>query len=285
MGTTTKELEETQTKDSAVLHIGAVLPNLRSNFLSRLMNALILQAEQNRCRVQIALHDKDPQQEYRLIRRMAAERPDALLLCPINQGARFEQFLKRLAIPTAAVGNYISPDFPFISSDEKQAAVDAVALLAAKGYRKLVFVCPQLAVRAHENIHTHEQRTYGFIEATHKQNLEAIIVGTADFLTELDMVLQNGGPRTAILASGDTCALQVMQHLQKKGLRVPADIGVMGFGNIDALQYIHPSLATVSRDLEAAGRASADVLQALMENRPAAAETLLPCHVIDGGTL
>lgn len=282
---TTNELDEKQTPDSTMIHIGAVIPNLRSNFLSRLMNAAILQAEQHNCCIQIALHEKDPEMEYQLIRRMVADKVSALLLCPINQGTRFEEFLKSLPIPVATVGNYISSDFPFLSSDEKQAAIDAVGLLVSKGYQKIIFVCPQLAIRAHENIQTHEQRTYGFIEATHKQNIEAILIGTKNFLDELDMVLKNEGPRTAILASGDACALQIMQHLLKKSLRIPGDVGVMGFGNIDCLQYIHPSLATVSRNLEDAGQAAANLLLDLIHGRPSTPETLLACQVIDGDSI
>lgn len=286
MGTTTNELEGTQASaENPIIHIGAVIPNLRSNYLSRLLNAAVLQAEQHNCRISVALHNKDPKEELRLIRSMVADGVRALLLCPINQGTKFEMFLKDLPIPTVTVGNYISADFPFISSDEKQAAIDAVSLLVSKGYQKLIFVCPQLSVREHENIHTHEQRTYGFIDATHKKNVEAIIVSSSGYLEELDMVLKNEAPRTAVLASGDTRALQIMQHLLKKGMRIPQDIGVMGFGNIDCLQYIHPSLATVSRDLEEAGQAAADILLNIINGSPAPAETLLPCKALDGGSI
>lgn len=64
MGTTTNELEGTQASaENPIIHIGAVIPNLRSNYLSRLLNAAVLQAEQHNCRISVALHNKDPKEE------------------------------------------------------------------------------------------------------------------------------------------------------------------------------------------------------------------------------
>ena len=41
-----------------------------------------------------------------------------------------------------------------------------------------------------------------------------------------------------------------MKYLKEKGLRAPADYGIVGFDNVDTLKYITPQLVTVSNKVD-----------------------------------
>jgi len=58
-------------------------------------------------------------------------------------------------------------------------------------------------------------------------------------------LIDSGAPFDAVFALNDTLALGAMYALQRRGLRIPEDVAVIGFDNIDDGAYSTPSLSTV----------------------------------------
>src|SRR5690606_22481884 len=75
--------------------------------------------------------------------------------------------------------------------------------------------------------------------------------------------------RTAIMCSCDAYALEVLHYLrEERKLRVPEDVGLIGFDHIDVLKYVHPKLTTVEYHIEEMGRAAVTrLLQKLVGSR------------------
>jgi LacI family transcriptional regulator len=65
-------------------------------------------------------------------------------------------------------------------------------------------------------------------------------------------------PPTAIFASSDTQALGVIEAAEAEGVRVPSELSVVGFDDIDVAQYV--GLTTIQQPLEASGRLAAELL-------------------------
>jgi DNA-binding LacI/PurR family transcriptional regulator len=65
---------------------------------------------------------------------------------------------------------------------------------------------------------------------------------------------------TAILCGNDTMALGVLRALIERGLRVPADVSVVGFDDIPDASYYVPPLTTVQQDFGEVGRQALDAL-------------------------
>ena len=60
--------------------------------------------------------------------------------------------------------------------------------------------------------------------------------------------------KTAVFAANDQIALGVMSALTQRGLRVPDDVGVVGFDNIPESVFFTPPLSTVTQDFAALGQ-------------------------------
>ncbi|HEU4323668.1 MAG TPA: LacI family DNA-binding transcriptional regulator [Roseiflexaceae bacterium] len=73
-------------------------------------------------------------------------------------------------------------------------------------------------------------------------------------------------PPTAIFASSDTQAMGVLKAARERGLRVPHDLAVIGFDDIDIADYI--GLTTIRQHLEESGRVAVDLLLARLEGSP-----------------
>lgn len=62
------------------------------------------------------------------------------------------------------------------------------------------------------------------------------------------------------VCTSDVMALSVMGTLSESGLRVPNDVGVVGYDDIGLARYCSPSLTTIRQDIHAAGRALVESL-------------------------
>ena len=67
-------------------------------------------------------------------------------------------------------------------------------------------------------------------------------------------------PPTAVFASADILAIGLMQGLSDAGIRVPADVSVIGFDDLAAGQYVTPRLTTIAQDFAAKSAAVCSLL-------------------------
>ena len=119
-----------------------------------------------------------------------------------------------------------------------------------------------------------------------------------EYLKQVEKLAQDG-IRTAFACTADDFALDIMKYLKEKGLRAPADYGIVGFDNVDTLKYITPQLVTVSNKVDAVAKAAVQMLFALInagqeqaDEKPQVAEQeaqrrvqILPHELIEGETL
>ncbi len=72
-----------------------------------------------------------------------------------------------------------------------------------------------------------------------------------------------------IFCVSDSPAFGVLTALRERGVRVPSDVGVAGFGNFEVSRYSVPSISTVKVDPAEVGRVAAElVVRLLSEDEP-----------------
>ena len=128
----------------------------------------------------------------------------------------------------------------------------------------------------------------GCMEAiqSHSSATELIIIQEKDYINAIS-TLPLDQQKTAIMCTCDIHALEVLHYLQNvRSLRVPEDVGVMGFDDIDVLKYVQPQLATVNYDIEDMGIKAVDyLLRQINEPNAVKPEKLLAYSLIAGKSL
>jgi DNA-binding LacI/PurR family transcriptional regulator len=80
-------------------------------------------------------------------------------------------------------------------------------------------------------------------------------------------LLRRGRPFTALFAYNDNSAIAAVRVFQDAGLRVPEDISVIGFDDIQPAAYTNPALTTVRQPLEKMGEIAAATILDRIEGR------------------
>jgi LacI family transcriptional regulator, xylobiose transport system transcriptional regulator len=81
-------------------------------------------------------------------------------------------------------------------------------------------------------------------------------------------LLRNADPPTAVFAADDLLALGLYEAAREAGVRIPDDLSVVGFDDIEPAVWCGPPLTTVRQPLAEMGAAAADLVLTLATGRP-----------------
>ncbi|NHT18438.1 LacI family transcriptional regulator [Cellulomonas sp. IC4_254] len=161
-----------------------------------------------------------------------------------------------------------------VRSDDRAGGRLAGAHLAGLGHRGLLLCGP---VDGASRVVA--ERLAGFREAAADAGLPADAVRVAHARTTYDEGVALGprladdvraGTVTAVLATADVLAAGVVRGLTDAGLRVPADVSVLGYDDAELARQVTPRLSTVAQDTAGKGRLAAELLLGLVTGEDAA---------------
>lgn len=185
-------------------------------------------------------------------------------------------------IPTVIL-DYVSPLAHTISSDNETGARLAVEYLAALGHRRIAHISGD------EHTAPGRSRISGYRMAMKQQGLEVnadyTVIGAMYTLESgygaMLKLLQLEERPTAVFVSGDLMALGAVRAAKDQGLRVPEDVSVMGYDDVELAGYVTPALTTVRQDTELLGSRAAELLLAAIEGGSGEkAAVVLPVEVV-----
>ncbi|MEM7694145.1 MAG: LacI family DNA-binding transcriptional regulator [Pseudomonadota bacterium] len=157
--------------------------------------------------------------------------------------------------------------FPVLASDNADGARQAVRHLNALGHTKIAHI-----TGPEGNVLTAARREGMVTERTRLS-----CAARADWILRGDFSLKSGHEAaqkilamderpTAVFCSADMVAFGLIAGLHAGGLRVPDDISVIGFDDIEMSEFYVPALTTIRQDRLRLGRRAATLLRAALEN-------------------
>lgn len=266
--------------------IGVVVFDVYSRFFGQLVQAIEFRTKELGYFVYLTLTDKDPGVEKQCIEHLNSRKVDGIILFPINKGIPFEKSLRSMTIPVVTIVNKVGKNLDNIGINDKAAIFDSVKFLKEKGHNRIIYVTTLMEAKEHSNMYAVEQRLEGFISACTQLGIPESknnVIAVKGYTEAVFEKLQLKNPPTAILCSNDFYALEVMRYLKLKKYKIPEDVSIMGFDNIDALRYIEPGLTTIDYPIEELGVRAVDLLVARLENQKTKAhqEVVLEYNLIE----
>jgi DNA-binding LacI/PurR family transcriptional regulator len=244
--------------------IGLAVPELSLPYFGELADAVIEAAEQHGLTVMIEQTGADRERELTVINRPRGHLVDGLLYSPLGLGQEDIGHLNTSA-PMVLLGERIfhSP-VDHVMIDNVAGTKAAVEHLLELGRRRIAV----LGTHPGEKVGTAAIRYDAYAEALTDHGVPvpeelAFNAGKWHRSTGAEAtqaLLASGRKFDAVLALNDTLALGAIRTLTKHGLRIPDDVAVAGFDNIDEAQYSTPTLTTVDPGRTQIARTAVDLL-------------------------
>ena len=170
-------------------------------------------------------------------------------------------------------------DAPTVDVDNVGAARVATEHLIARGRTRIA------TVAGRQDMPAGIDRLRGFQEAMTAAGLDPTLVEVGDFspasgADAMRALLARGEPIDGVFAASDRMAAGVYTALRERGLRVPEDVGVVGFDDDYLAESAVPPLTTVRQPNQEFGRAMAEVLLRLVAGEAADPLTLVPTTLV-----
>ncbi len=251
--------------------IALALPELSLSYFAELADAVIAAAEKRGHTVTIEHTGGDRARELDVLRSPRRKLSDGLIFSPLGMG-QDDVHLTAVEYPLVLLGERIfgSPA-DHVTMKNVEAGRAATEHLIAQGRRRIA------VVGAHDGevIGSAGLRLRGYREALDAAGIEfdpALIAYTelwhrANGATSMRELLASGVRFDAVFGLNDTLALGAMRVLQEAGLRVPADVAVVGFDDLDEAQYSLPSLTTIDPGREQIADTAVQLLLDRVEQR------------------
>ena len=264
--------------------IALTLPEMASAYSAELAQWFVELARDRGWTVQLDQTGNDPARERELVSRARAHLVDGLVLNPISLSGSVLASAEGLP-PTVVIGEVEPEHVDQVHVDSRAAAEQVTAHLVSLGHRRIAIVGAALAEAATA---TSELREAGYAAGLAAAGIEpdpslrvplpswttsAAAAGFADWLDTHPLP-------DAVFAFTDSIAFGVLHVLAARGVRVPEQVSVIGFDDVDGAAYAIPALSTVSFDRRAFATAALDLLTRRIEDREAPPETVVIPHRI-----
>lgn len=196
-----------------------------------------------------------------------------------------DEELRQLAedgFPIVLQGALEGVHLPSVDVDNRAAAARAVEHLTALGHRQIACITnAPLAYTAAAD------RLSGYRDALAAAAIEVderlIVEGDFDSTSgerAMRGLLALDDPPTAVFAASDVVAFGVLSALREAGLRVPADISVVGFDDIALAAYADPPMTTIHTPAFDLGEMAGRIVLDLVGGRTVRTRTVLPTELV-----
>jgi LacI family transcriptional regulator len=250
--------------------LGVVIPDLENSFFAYATDSIIDAAAERNYNVFVTVSRERQQSEILNIQKLIGMRVDGLLVCvsqQTNDPSIFHQ-IKHLNIPLVFFDRKCEGvDFPTITFDDRNGAAIALDKIIKEGYTKIAHFA------GYSTVSVGKERCLGYKHALKKNGIETnpewIIEGgfeIADGYSAFMKLYNTIELPEIIFTVNDRVALGVYKAMGEVGLRIPDDIGVLGFGFSDTAQTFSPSLSIISQNPRRVGGAAAKLLIELITN-------------------
>ena len=244
--------------------LGLIVPDLADSFFATYANAVQETAWKAGYMVLMAASAHSDEVERREVEIMIQRQIAGLLVTPV--ASRNEHFAKarREGIPIVSFDRPMERmNADALLVDNRAAATRVTEHLIEHGHRNI------LCLAEDEKIFTLTERVCGYSEVMRRAGLPVRIglVGSisGSVSDQLDIALASAPAPTAIFATRNVIAIESLRQLQKRSMRMPEKMALVGFDDFDAAALVRPRITVVRQPIAELGRTAAAMLLARIE--------------------
>lgn len=250
--------------------VAAIVPSIVTSMFSEAVEALSDRLSEAGYEVLLGQAGFQNSREDKLVAAVLGRKPDAIFLTGITHSPQVRQQLLAARIPVVETWDLTPTPIDMVIGFSHEKVGRAVArFLKDKGYRRFAVISAE-DERA-------RQRRDGFLAGLAENGIGGQVdmetveaPGTLELGRQaLSRLIGRGCGPDVVFGTSDPLAQGILTEARVRGLRVPRDIAVMGFGDFASSAHIHPALTTVHFDRRRIGHLAAEAILSELEGHPA----------------
>lgn len=265
--------------------IGIVVPLINRHFFSSVISGVEDIAFKAGYNVVISQSNDLAAKEISIVQSMFSNRVDGLIISIAMQSTNFDhlKLFRRKHIPLVFFDRAVPEiETDKIVVDDFAGAFKVTQHLIDQGYKRIAHLAgPQ-------NLTTYLDRKNGYIEALRANEItfdESLInvstLTSEDGVPAIEKLMSLPNPPDAVFCGNDTTALSIMMYLRDKGIRIPEEVGIVGFSNEPFSKVVSPSISTIIQPGFAMGQKAAELIISKIENKDRNFQTItLPTELV-----
>jgi len=244
--------------------LGVVVPDIENTYFSLAIDAMIDTVTEQGYHNILMVSRENEALEKENIRTLLGMRVAGLLVSVSQTTSNCDIFdtVKKMEVPLVFFGREIEGlGFSSVVFDDRKAAVDAMDYVFGLGYRKIAHFA------GYSTISIGRERCAGYIQALEKHGVPVsrdwIIEGgfdQKDGYESFQRLHRSNELPEVIFTVNDLVALGVYRAAKEIGLRIPEDLGIIGFGHSALAMTMIPQLTIINQNPRLIGRQAIDLL-------------------------
>ncbi|KON88703.1 LacI family transcriptional regulator [Sporosarcina globispora] len=265
--------------------IGVLFPKLSSSLVTDLLDGIEKAAGISGSSVIVCHTEYNGEKTLKYLQLLSEKRVDGIIFASEVLREEYYQFLKKSNIPIILLSTE-SPSFsiPHVKVNDFHAAYSAASYLIEKGHKNIGMISGNK-----EDMIAGKPRIEGFQKAladAHIPLSEENVVYKKGFsfpdgVEGLKELLKQFPSVTALFAASDEIAIGALSAAYHLGIKVPDELSIIGYDNLNIASMSIPPLTTVSQPLKEMGETAAGMLFKLLETGKAPNSILMPHQIIE----
>ncbi|MDD9312465.1 substrate-binding domain-containing protein [Cytobacillus firmus] len=265
--------------------IGVLFPKLSSSLVTDLLDGIEKAANDNGSSVIVCHTESNGEKTMKYLQLLIEKRVDGIIFASETLKDEYYQFVAKTSMPMILLSteSYAYP-VPFVKVNDFHAAYAAAKHLIDKGHTRIGMISGNK-----DDIIAGIPRIEGFKKALTDHNIplgsENIVFSRGftfpDGVEGLKNLIKLFPDVTAIFAASDEMAIGALSAAYQMGIRVPDEVSVIGYDNLNLAEMSIPPLTTVGQPLAKMGETAAEMLFSILETGETPESRIMPHKIIE----
>ena len=250
--------------------VAAIIPSLNNANFADTVYAMSKVLEEHGLQILLGYTNYNIHEEERLIAQLFRRSPEAIMLTGGHHTDRARTMLMNSTFPV--IETWDMPEDPVehvVGFSNKIAMQELVDHLVNRGYSRIAF----LGGDAEGDLRG-QARLDGFLKAIMRHRLDGsrlIAAGPAPVAVRegamaMAKLLDLYPDTEAVVCVSDLTAFGALTECQRRGIRIPEDIAIAGFGSYDIAEFSFPAITTINAFSQKIGRKTGELIAQLLRD-------------------
>ncbi|HBN57595.1 MAG TPA: LacI family transcriptional regulator [Lachnospiraceae bacterium] len=263
--------------------IGLIVPHIRHPYFAETISNLEDQAYKKGYKILLFNSQSVHEKAVEYVNTCVGNRVAGIILC---SGSVPMEVFEGIGVPIITMERFLENGTASVECDNKQGGAMAAEKLISCGCRHLLYIGNVNSVSMPADL-----RAEGFRDICEKRKVfykefstEELQYNDMRYDELLDNILKKYPETDGVFASSDFIGAQILQTCRKLGIRVPEDMKIVGFDDVNLASLTTPQLTTIHQPIKEMAETAIRLLDDSVAGKMVPRRTVLPVRLVERGT-